>query len=385
MEQNAAPEKVDKDTEVDEFWEQPIVSTEKHDKRGVDAATQIEQEDLWDFALAVEPLLEVIVGKTLEQAMREVSEEEELEFLKKRGYDINQSKKREIENVESLEKKAKRLTEVKNNHLKTEQERREQSLTAKRKIASLSAAKGVVEFARQASIVRCKRSRHFLKPEELVFENSVASKVYGECNQHLHNRTVARRVVDLLMQQSVSHGIALHIEYIRRKKQQEREEVERLRQRALKRKYKIRITINPPQWLLDKITLKEGGELENEENEEDDGTAKLEPKSVTIGPISVRRVDTVSTVQGKLRNETTQLVQGNKELSARSTGEDEEETLELGNIQWLRNVELQLFMHNTLLDPAQTLESYDRHDLLKGLGVRVIPKQDEEEDSLVYG
>ncbi len=45
---------------------------------GVDAVTQIENGDLFDFDLEVEPILEVLVGKVLEQGLMEVLEEEEL-------------------------------------------------------------------------------------------------------------------------------------------------------------------------------------------------------------------------------------------------------------------------------------------------------------------
>ena len=44
-------------------------------KRGVDADTQTDPAILWDFDEEVAPLLDVIVGKTLEQALLEVTEE----------------------------------------------------------------------------------------------------------------------------------------------------------------------------------------------------------------------------------------------------------------------------------------------------------------------
>ena len=47
-------------------------------KIGVDVETQIESGDLFDFDFEVEPILEVLVGKTLEQGLMEVMEEEEL-------------------------------------------------------------------------------------------------------------------------------------------------------------------------------------------------------------------------------------------------------------------------------------------------------------------
>lgn len=60
------------DTQTDTFLDRPITPLFIPQKRGVDAETQIDNGDLFDFNLEVEPLLEVIVGKTLEQGLMEV-------------------------------------------------------------------------------------------------------------------------------------------------------------------------------------------------------------------------------------------------------------------------------------------------------------------------
>lgn len=52
-------------------------------KSGVDVATQVYEGELFDFDYEVQPILEVLVGKTIEQALMEVHEEEELEMLRR--------------------------------------------------------------------------------------------------------------------------------------------------------------------------------------------------------------------------------------------------------------------------------------------------------------
>ena len=49
---------------------------------GVEKETQIRDGDLFDFDLEVEPILEVLIGKSLEQSRMEVLEEEEIKKLK---------------------------------------------------------------------------------------------------------------------------------------------------------------------------------------------------------------------------------------------------------------------------------------------------------------
>lgn len=51
-------------------------------KSGVDSATQIYEGELFDFDVEVEAILEVLVGKVVEQGWMEVLEEEELLALK---------------------------------------------------------------------------------------------------------------------------------------------------------------------------------------------------------------------------------------------------------------------------------------------------------------
>jgi radial spoke head protein 3 len=62
----------DTGTQTDAFLERPVTPLFVPQKRGVDAETQIEEGELFDFDFEVEPLLEVLVGKTLEQGLMEV-------------------------------------------------------------------------------------------------------------------------------------------------------------------------------------------------------------------------------------------------------------------------------------------------------------------------
>ncbi|KAG5463436.1 MAG: radial spoke protein 3-domain-containing protein, partial [Olpidium bornovanus] len=70
-------------TQTDAFMDRAPSPLYVPRKSGVDAETQIYPGDLFDFEVEVEPILEVIVGMTLEQAVMEVMEEEELAALKK--------------------------------------------------------------------------------------------------------------------------------------------------------------------------------------------------------------------------------------------------------------------------------------------------------------
>ena len=74
---------VEEQTQTEAFLDRPLSPLFIPTKSGVDKTTQIEDGDLFDFDLEVVPILEVLVGKTLEVSMVEVMEEEELASLRK--------------------------------------------------------------------------------------------------------------------------------------------------------------------------------------------------------------------------------------------------------------------------------------------------------------
>ncbi|XP_045534390.1 radial spoke head protein 3 homolog B [Papilio machaon] len=68
--------------QTDLFADRPATPIYVPAKTGADAHTQIYPGDLFDFDLEVQPILETLVGKTAEQALAEVAQEEELATLR---------------------------------------------------------------------------------------------------------------------------------------------------------------------------------------------------------------------------------------------------------------------------------------------------------------
>mmetsp|Transcript_58703 Transcript_58703/g.132334 ORF Transcript_58703/g.132334 Transcript_58703/m.132334 type:complete len:457 (+) Transcript_58703:157-1527(+) len=76
--------KVEVDTveaQTDEFLPEEPPDMYQPQKTGIDVETQVEDGDLFVFDYEVEPILDVIVNKTLEQSIMEVEEEHELEQM----------------------------------------------------------------------------------------------------------------------------------------------------------------------------------------------------------------------------------------------------------------------------------------------------------------
>ncbi|KAK9885623.1 hypothetical protein WA026_012388 [Henosepilachna vigintioctopunctata] len=105
-------------TQTELFLERPVSPFYVPAKTGVDAETQIYPGDLFDFDMEVQPILEVLVGKTLEQALIEVLEEEELEALKTQQRRFLEIRAAEACEAQRLIEKEKRLQREKEKRLK---------------------------------------------------------------------------------------------------------------------------------------------------------------------------------------------------------------------------------------------------------------------------
>jgi len=91
-------------TQSDAFVARPVTPEYIPRKTGIDCATQIEdQTELFDFDKEVRPMLNVIVDKTIEQALFEVRSEAELDSLQVAADEFREKKSKELEWVKERE------------------------------------------------------------------------------------------------------------------------------------------------------------------------------------------------------------------------------------------------------------------------------------------
>jgi len=128
------------DTQTDPMMDRPPTPVYLPWKTGRDAETQIGDTDLFDFDMEVEPIVEVLVGKTMEQAMLEVLQEEELEQLRQQQIKFEQARKEEEIEVQRLEAMEMRRVQEKQNRIREQQERLLREQQAKAKLAAHVAA-----------------------------------------------------------------------------------------------------------------------------------------------------------------------------------------------------------------------------------------------------
>jgi hypothetical protein len=105
-------------------------------KTGVDISTQIEDGDLFDFDYEVQPILEILCGKTLHVAMLEVMQEEELEAIALQQREFESVRNVELVEVQRLEAEEKRKLQEKEKRVDQERKRLQDKKALESKIAA---------------------------------------------------------------------------------------------------------------------------------------------------------------------------------------------------------------------------------------------------------
>nr|CAD7425340.1 unnamed protein product [Timema monikensis] len=103
------PPSVEVSCQTDLFLDKPATPRYVPCKTGIDAWTQIYKGDLFDFDTEVLPILEVLTSKTLEQAVLEVLEEEEMASLRTEQERFRASHAEDATEIQRLEEREVRL------------------------------------------------------------------------------------------------------------------------------------------------------------------------------------------------------------------------------------------------------------------------------------
>ncbi|CAG2231581.1 RSPH3 [Mytilus edulis] len=115
-------EEADVEVQTDAFLDRPPSPMFVPAKTGVDIMTQILDGDLFDFDIEVKPILEVLVGKTVEQALLEVMEEEELSNLRSQQRAFEELRNAELVEQQRLEEQERRHREEKERRMRQQRE-----------------------------------------------------------------------------------------------------------------------------------------------------------------------------------------------------------------------------------------------------------------------
>lgn len=193
-------EEVSVECQTDMFLDKPATPLFIPAKSGRDVATQIEEGELFDFNVEVQPVLEVLVGKTIEQALLEVMEEEELDNLRAQWRAFTEIRNAELAEVQRLEERERRLRVEKENRIRQQKAVLEKEKETAEKIAARAFAQQYLTDLLPSVYSNLKEYGYFYDPVRRDIETGFLPWLMTEVSNTLEQRNVASTVLDMLIQ-----------------------------------------------------------------------------------------------------------------------------------------------------------------------------------------
>lgn len=154
----------DSGTQTEALEELPVPPIFMPKPVGEDVGTTIEEGELFDFELAVEPLLEVIVGKALEQSLMEVLEEEEISRLQRHREHFEQERNQILAETQRMEAHSLRHHQEKERRVQQERERLAREKEVAKKAAARTAAKHFMANLQSSVVTSLQAAGHLYDP-----------------------------------------------------------------------------------------------------------------------------------------------------------------------------------------------------------------------------
>eukprot|EP01064_Diplonema_japonicum_P011819 TRINITY_DN19269_c0_g1_i1.p1 TRINITY_DN19269_c0_g1~~TRINITY_DN19269_c0_g1_i1.p1 ORF type:complete len:302 (+),score=95.94 TRINITY_DN19269_c0_g1_i1:90-995(+) len=196
------------ETQTDPMLDRPPTPKFVPSKSGKDAECQIEDGDLFDFDFEVQPILEVMVGKTLEQAVLEVMQEEELETLRQQQLEFEQRRKEEMVETQRLEAAEQRKYEEKERRKKQEQNRLRKEKVIKEKLAARVFSKQFLQNLEGKVFGKLEDEGWFYDSVEREVETAFMPWLFDAVDTQLEAMQKTRSLVDQLVKLSLEKATA---------------------------------------------------------------------------------------------------------------------------------------------------------------------------------
>lgn len=196
-------EEVDVDVQTDAFLDRPPSPMFIPAKTGIDAETQILEGDLFDFLVEVKPILEVLVGKTIEQSLIEVMEEEELAELRKQQREFEELRNAEKVEQQRLEEQERRLREEKHRRMKQAADVLRLEKETAEKLAAKAFAKSYLADLVPSVFNNLRENGYFYDPVQRDLETGFMPWIMENTLNQMNNLSLGRLLLDALLKDIV--------------------------------------------------------------------------------------------------------------------------------------------------------------------------------------
>jgi len=212
VEQVVPTESRDESEQTDVFLPEPPVkeyyTRNLPKKTGVDVSTQIEPEDqLFNFDLEVEPLLNVLISKTLEVSLMEVEEEEELKAIRQEKARYIQERLEEQQQIMKEEEEEVARVRSKDELRKREQERVKRESDVSAKVFSCLSVKALVSRAKGSAFDAMDKSGVFFDPDLKMVEEEFMPWLCNLVDDGFKDVVEAQGIVDEIIMSSLQQQL----------------------------------------------------------------------------------------------------------------------------------------------------------------------------------
>lgn len=197
-------EEADVEIQTDAFLDRPPSPMFVPAKTGKDIATQILDGDLFDFDIEVKPILEVLVGKTVEQSLLEVMEEEELANLRAQQRAFEELRNAEFVEQQRLEEQERRHREEKERRMRQQREVLRKEKETAEKIAARAFAQSYLADLVPTVFGTLSDNGYFYDPVERDIEQGFLPWLMDRVTDRLEKSEQGRMVLDGLLREVVS-------------------------------------------------------------------------------------------------------------------------------------------------------------------------------------
>jgi len=194
------PIEIDADTQTQPYLDQPSSPLFVPAKTGQDVDTQIDPGDLFDFDLEVEPILEVLVGKTIHVSMLELMQEEELESIRRQQEEFEAVRNIELAEVQRLEAEARRKAEEKERRIQQEKERVAERIELEEKIAARAFAQQYLSSLHSGVFDLLQSEGFFYDPVKKEVEEVFIVDLMRDFTQRVDVYVIAQQMTEELLQ-----------------------------------------------------------------------------------------------------------------------------------------------------------------------------------------
>lgn len=193
------PIEIDAETQTLAYMDRPKSPLFIPSKTGVDIDTQIMPGDLFDFDLEVEPILEVLVGRTMHVAMLELMQEDELDAIFKQQQEFEAIRSIELSEVQRLESEARRKASERDRRVAQEKKRVSDRLALEEKVASRAFANQYLSDLHSGIFDDLQDEGYFYDPVKKEIEDQFMPDLLAGITSNTSAFDAARNIADELL------------------------------------------------------------------------------------------------------------------------------------------------------------------------------------------